>query len=344
LQLRKTRNKMLKKRVIKSLGIAFIIIGVVFLFFSVQGITGFAIFDGVRKANDFALVALWFIISGAVLVLVQNSESALELKIFEEERGRGKVRTRFPAIIGLSEISSDTTLQVNENPPIDKYHINLPQLRSLLKEGVLSKEDIDKIANKYGEKFRETTVRGYVDYFYNKFNPGKLTESEKQERRDFIAKELRLSRAAERVFDIIKPDYKTRTGRLIQLKNSSDGGMPNVYNPIRKGNAVYVHFTSSRNAASIEQEGVHKKEGDEQQALYFSDMGRAMQYIDDIKHGKKAPPERVFGAQSSDVAIIFQTIEVPDINKTSGEKSILKAIFRDGVKKDTMYSYNQIKI
>jgi len=66
---------MLAKRVFVIVAISFFFFGVVLLFNSLGGITGFAVFEGSDYVKGF-YVALWFFVAGAVVLTIANDRDA----------------------------------------------------------------------------------------------------------------------------------------------------------------------------------------------------------------------------------------------------------------------------
>ena len=78
---------MLNQNILRIVGIAFLVIGAIFLIISFAGITGYAVFsEGDFKAG--VLTALWFFVAGAVLIGV--SVSRLEVKVYDSSSGSGR--------------------------------------------------------------------------------------------------------------------------------------------------------------------------------------------------------------------------------------------------------------
>lgn len=265
-----------------------LIVGAVLILSSFSGMTGFAISNGVNGQVCSALGIALFV--GGILIFTVN--------IFEERRRTG----RNVAISGLEEITYDS-VQANRKPPVDANHINLKQLEEYLAKDVVSAEDKEKIKNKYYPEIIEKINQGYFNYL--KYRAGLAPESSRVE----LAKELRVSRGAERVLKILDSHYVTRTENIQELKKAV-GEKPYIFNPIRHGEAVYVHFTSADSAERIKSEGL--KKGD---SLYFPNINAAEKYLDETSQ-KEVKAD--FRARASERAIIFQTPSIPKISRTTG--------------------------
>jgi len=295
------------------------ILGLFFLANSKANITGAVI--GVPISQTISSFLGIILIVVAIIFLTGKYEKKLDFYIL----GKNRV-----AIRGLEDVSRQE-IQVNTKPPINSNYLNLNELKELLSDKVISKEDRENIAEKYKPDFEKAIFEGYKRFFSykNKQKPD-LKEKEKEELKK-IADKLRISRAAEKVFDMLKPSYDTRRELLSKLKHEE----PYILKPIEGGKAAYVHFTSAEAANNIKNEGLFKGE---QQALYFDSLEKAKEFVNE---SNRVDIKKLTGIKNAAKAIIFQTIYPPKkVNKLSGEKtkSMSKAFF-ENLETDSCYTF-----
>jgi len=303
----------------RILGIIIFALGILSILNANINITGAVIGISLESCAGYIMgITLMFI---SIILLATDLEERVNVKVYETGKGAFK-RT---LIEGLTGVSSTQIIQANAKPVMgeDKERImNLDRLKEIVKDCGIEEKDVIQYLTPLKEKVRE----GYKAYFSGMAKNNKITPEEK--------KKLRLSIGAERVIDVLTPEYKTRKEKLNELKkNPIVGSDLSVYNPILRGTATYVHFTSS--ADDIIKSGFFEGK---QQAIYFPSLEKAKEFAGNIN---RADAKKLTGTEHADQAIIFQTYEPPkDINKLSGEKtrSMRKAFFND-LKTDSCYTF-----
>jgi hypothetical protein len=310
----------MQKRNLKILGLALLILGIILLVNSYTAITGFTISNETAKATV-SILGIIFVLAGILLFesgRTSKEGRGLEVKVYETHRGRNK----YIEATGMDDIAP--YLQVNNNKPVDAAHINLEDLKELTGPETISKKEREEIARKYEGSLKHRMYIGFKDYFKNREKKKELSKEERQK----LARELRVSRAAERIIDIIDPSYDTRRESLTELKKAHMNE-PQIYNPIKSGKAVYVHYTSGEGLKKMNEEGRIGEENKQFQALFFPDYASAMEFIENASQGLV---RSITGASSAEKAVIFQTVIVPKkMNMLVGKKSrsMPKAFFDD---------------
>ncbi len=316
----------MRRSILRGFGFAAVIWGIALLAHGFS-ITGFIVLEGVGKAVSSAF-GLILVIGGIILL---SAARRLEdtLQIYDAQRGN-----RHALVLrGMHDIAD--IIQLDTNKPIDENHLNLVDLGKVLAEDVISEGDRKKLIDKYEPKLQNLAVRGYSSYFKHKkdnYENEKLSKSERSK----IAREIRDARAAERVLNILDPLYKTRGEHLIALKKQI-GKRLDLYNPLKRGSAAYVHFTSKAGAEQIKREGLDENS----QALYFSNYKQAVDFLS-AYNGNQV--RKATGAKAAEQAIVFQTAELPTkFNHLVGNKSWPKVIF-NRVLPENCYRFETIRV
>lgn len=288
---------------------------------------------GYSAGSYFAFIAILSFILGAVLMLLGN-KTLEKIVVYPDRRGK---RTFF-TVKGLRDIlpNESPLLQVDTNPPVDEYHINLRDFESILKESGFSEEERKKYVEDYLPEIKNVISAGYKEYFKYKTRPKANSTEEQKKLRKQIAGDLIKARAAERVLTILDPSQKKRSEKIKELKYSLEG-KNHIYKPIREGTAAYVHYSSENGV-----EGVEKNKGfsSDTQALYFPSLEKAREFVINTKRGYV---ESITGASSAEKALIFQTAELPKgISSLVGKKSksMLRAYFKD-LDTGTFYTFEK---
>jgi len=313
----------------KVFGIVLIIAGIVFILNSFVGITGFAVLEGVfgeiGEGWSF-VIGLVMIILGAITFLYQGDLEG-RIKIYEVRDKR--TQNRRMRMMTAPPITSGE-IQLNRELPVDEYHINLNELENPVY--IESMGEQEKLAVE--RKLREGVYKGYKE-FLSRTSEHTLKKMSKDEQKA-LAKSLRISRDAEKTYKIFHPEYETRGEAIHRLNNYKN--KPRFCNKIKLGEVTYVHFTSRPVAYIIRGEGLNAEDYGEQHALAFPTREEALFWVERMK--QKDASEMV-GTEKVDSAVIFQTVNIPEIMSSKGKKTSIypRVSFRANVLPESMYFF-----
>ncbi len=118
----------MKKRVFRILGVSFLLIGFVLVLNSLQGITGYVVFEGADfKAGT--IYAIWFLVAGGVLILMaRHTASPLTIlisnKALERARDDPRVRNNMPAYVNRIRTIAANPIATPDKEKIGDFNIS----------------------------------------------------------------------------------------------------------------------------------------------------------------------------------------------------------------------------
>jgi hypothetical protein len=314
--------KVMKKKVKMFLGLTLVVVGLLVSLKSLS-MTGNVI--GNINNGISSIFGLILILAG--MLVCASGPSKLEIKVWEDDEKKVILK-------GLSKISPEI---VSTYSPISgekrSWRINLEDLKELTNPDTISPEDKENLAKEYGPDIKKKITDNFKEYMQYKKNTTGMKIDKKKDRalRRGVAKKLRIAKGLERVYKILNPDYSSFQDRLKNIKVNEP---INIYNPIRKGTATYVYFTSPSGIAKTRRFGRFKPG---MQALYFSNLEKAEDFVDSMTQTRA---KKLTGAKRTSKAVIFQTAYAPDkMNRLSGAytRALPKGFFND-LNLDSIYT------
>lgn len=321
------------KKEVRFLLSALLFLGGISLIRDAEVLTGAFLGTGVLSASTSLLG--WGFIVASMMVFAFGSGKDLEerIKIYEVHRRK----RRFVEVSGMGEIAGEL-IQLNHADPIDGMHINLDELKDLLGEAYLSQEGREEIVHKYEPSVREQIIKAQREYIEGtlRMRKGKMTKKELVSDLEYARKQLRIAEAGEELMGVLRSKYVPRKKKLRVSAESHHERY--ILNPLRRGTAAYVHFTSKENAEVIEEKRVVRGEA---QALYFPSLEKAREFVKRMNRGLV---ESITGARNAEQAIIFQTVNLPrGLSQLVGKKSgsMWRAYFEGDLPLDSCYTFER---